>query len=711
MIAAAEAQRNVIITLQLIADPGNEVAAQEVHKQTIAVEMSVTKAAEEGAKKRGDIEKDISRERDQILNQSISDKQKREKRAGMLAVRDAKKIAKDRKIISQQVAKAIAQDQKQMTSDIKAAKALHVAANRKALESGLAALQGTEDLVEGMRTLGLISEESFEKFMRGFKNVKAGIQVFKGLSEIIWKSREALIALNSATKAQATANALMSASNLRTTATSKLANVATGISGGRRGRSTRGSGGRAAIGAITEGVLGAETIAGGKALLPLIGGIAKLGAIGLVAFEGIQALRRGIYGASESTESLIGAFFDYRKEAAKAEESTKRIGEAEKDRVRRLDDEERFTGRAASRAGHRQEIRSAQALSRRVEFIISGNGSDPINSVENERLEALREVRAAEKEVADVRRTNEDRIKRGQFASSKERLRAAKLLEESGRRLVEADIQRLGVMRDQKKAADDQIKAAEDQKKSLRVRFAELPAYKQARLKNIGERHKSGEELSERDLQFLKDTGFGDNVVSGRRERQAIASGSDSFLANIGDSIEIDKQLEEARKLKKRAEAAPAAAAALRADTAQQEQHTKQRIVEQKDVDDTEASKRAREKAVDDVDPEVGFWEALWNEPTPSVFNLFPSRPAPPRGNPFDPERRQGFVAPQAPDKNNLFTKPAIAQSAGQAADTITQESVAVSQSMKTVLDAVMVGFGEIKDTTDNHQILRRVYS
>ena len=277
----------------------------------------------------------------------------------------------------------------------------------------------------------------------------------------------------------------------------------------------------------------------------------------------MKILISGLFGASEKTETLTGAVIGWKNAADAAAKSAEDLHKAEEAKQRKELQRDLFTERAAQEAGYRSSARGTAALQDRVSYELGGGSSNPLDSAERTRIEALREVKAAEQELAEYRKTSEEQQANREFESAEERLRVAQQIEEANRNLIDADLQRLSVLRDQKKVAEDQIKAskdaikaAEDAQKSVHQRFAELSGYKQERLKDINRRRQAGEQLSERDIRFLEQTpGFGSNIVRDYRAQQGIAAGSSSVAAGLGDGFRDAQQAEaEARKQKQDAE-------------------------------------------------------------------------------------------------------------------------------------------------------------
>jgi hypothetical protein len=714
MIAAAEAERKVAIMLQLIPDQQNKSVAKSIEDQVNAIEAAITKIAQNAAKKRSEIykkeaedrnkfEKQAERDRNEftkaeqrelegilneknkVLEKAAADEKKqaerrerdqikaqemREKRAGKLMVRDAKAQQKAR----QDEAKAAKKHQEKMTSDIIAAQKMQVESKQKATEAGVAALQGTMDLVEGLAILGLVSEENFEKFARGFSKVQAGFKTLKGFTELVWKGREALIALNSATKAQATANALLSASNNRTAATQGALTASQSVGGG--------------VGGLAMGV-------GGAAL----GGLALAAAAGAVA----------IYSLAEASRQEEEA----RKQNA---ERVKRNEERFEKNAR--DSHRRIIGRMQlndtyheRRAEDRTSERDTRALMTRVNYELGGGSQDAIEDANNDRLIALREVQAAESEVEEAK-----------TRSSMAQRRASAQLEEANRNLIETDLRRLQVMRNQQKAAEDQVKAsreavkaAQDSQKSELQRYSELNKYQKGRLREIAEKKIKGEKLSERDIRLLEATGQGADIVRDYRSQQGIAAGGEEVLAALSPTYRESKKSElEARDKE-------FVAVKIEARVEEERRKLKQDLPAEAQRQEELQKKRTKSRIAEDHARLRRFLRSIAdneeNQNDPNNGRRNPFEPDPVYQLPLQRQLVQQATVPkrqqdqQAPQQQPAPQRQPEEQPAVDAADQVTQSGIGVEQALKVVLSAVAQNNAQLQASIENSDLMKGYYN
>ncbi|MEQ8636783.1 hypothetical protein [Gimesia maris] len=713
MIAAAEAERKVMITLQLIPDQQNNVIAKQFEDQVLNAERLTNATAEKGAKKRSEIrrreagstaainkqqEADERREREHNLREKAAAAERaekdeimryrriakrlvaernekeqeekraqdafdtarareqdlREKRAGKLMVRDAK--AQQKALHDE--AKAVKKYQQKMTTDILAAQKMQVESKQKATEAGVAALQGTMDLVEGLATLGLVSEENFEKFAKGFSKVQAGFKALKGFTELVWKGREALIALNSATKAQATANALLAASNNKTAATQGALTAAQRVGGG--------------TGGMALGIGGAA-----------VGGLAVAAAAGAVAiYSLIEASRQEAEARKKNTERL--------------KRDKEQIEKNERDTQRRIIERvQGFESYLEKQEGIRSSERSTKALQTRVNYELGGGNQNAIEAAKNDRLIALREVQAAESEM-----------ERAKKRTALAQYRAVNQLKEANRNLIEADLRRLQVMRDQQKVAEDQVKAsreavkvAQDTQKSELQRYAELSKYQQGRLKEIAEKKNKGENISERDIRLLEATGQGADIVRDYRSKQGIAAGGKKVLAAINPAYRASQKSEadardsefEAIKIEARVEDERRDLnKVLPLEAQRQEEIRKKRLETQTASANDKIRRLSQLNALN---------EAEQKDPSQDPNNG--------RRNPFEPDP----VYQLPPQPRQAPQRQPDQKAVADATDQVTQSGIGVENGIKSLLDAMNDREKRILDLINKNKLIEDYYA
>ena len=415
MIAAAEAERKVRITLELVAGQKNSDVARKLNSQVQDIQKKANQLSGGGAKKPvnpGIVE---AKKWEKAINEMISVFRKAEdqrtkdlKKVCSKTIKlidnmnkRLKKICEDSEksrtnfiIIQFKKRNKIRSQEEKAVKKLESAIRLQVDSRRKATEAGVGALQGTLDLVEGMASLGFVSEENFEKFSKGFEKIQAGFKALKGLTELYWKGREAIVALNVASKAKLTIDTLLAKNNFRLAASQVAANTAGGVAGGAVGG---GAGASAGIGLLAK--------AGGAA-----GWLTLAAAGGVALFESLQLVKRGVFGASEANESFIGSIVGWRKAVNDAADSAEQLEKQQKNYNDNQKRAQRESSRLAQEGGYRNTRRDSEAMNRRVAFEVGGGAATPIAAVEQERLEGLHRVREAEQELAEFERRNAERL-------------------------------------------------------------------------------------------------------------------------------------------------------------------------------------------------------------------------------------------------------------------------------------------------------------
>ncbi|WP_339730090.1 hypothetical protein [uncultured Gimesia sp.] len=799
MIAAAEAQRNIAINLTMIANPGNQAVVQKEVKQILAAQQTITKAAIEGASlrlnsildelKKGNQAfqefvksteaaekkrvKQVKKSNKEIVDsvdtmskkleaaiigstkkyEKLQKKQiKQSKKNNKALVATIEDMAKKTESILEKMEKKITEitekesqkrkkKREKETGHVKKLEKLNrtkIDSYRKATEAGLGALQGTMDLAEGLANMGLISEESFKEFEQGFQKVEAGFKALKGFTELVWKGREALVAMSAATKAQAASNALLSNSNYRTAASQTVMKTAAGAAG-------VGGSGAAGLGAV--GVAGTGITVGSAAAAA--GVAAGIAAAGLVAFEGFQALRRGIFGASDSTESFVGAIMSYREAAKEAEESTKQL---EKAYNRRREQEEQLAIRSqvdSRQFAGRQTARGSTALVRQVEFEISGNNRDSIKAVNEQREQAIIAVREAEEEYQAVLIRNQELFKLGQPQDEAARVRTAKNLEDAGQRLLAKDRQRLQVLRDQKQNAEDQLKTIDQQQKSKEAQIGELSRPRRKRFEELTEKYNQvgPQGMSGVEVRQLKRFGpLGSKMVTEILAHKGREAGGVELLRKSGNLEAEDKARQKNQDTINRTNDAEMKSAVdnTRASAKQQKVARAGRIEAEERSAAAQNGKSLRAKIKtdrDNAEPETTIFNELFNKPSRNIpkeiYNsglaprvaeatvsplLFINRLISDRigqsisGGEDQPQLDlQGSIFrqnnPERPAVNNQNGNRNPQRAAGEAVDTITKESIEVTQSLKVVLDAVAANLAKMREAMDNHELVKGSYN
>ncbi len=232
MIKAAEAQRNVVIQLSLVANPKNESVAGKMIKTSAEIETAAIKASKAAADIRVKISEKELKKREQFNNELLNsinrlgeERLKETQETNKKVVGQLRKITKRMKKIWESLEDAktdktkkesdkrekCLENEAKASEKLKAAYKKQIESQQKATEAGLAALQGAMDLTEGLANLGLMSDENFKKFEQGFQKIEAGYKALKGFTELVWKGREAIVAMRESQEALAKTQALLAA--------------------------------------------------------------------------------------------------------------------------------------------------------------------------------------------------------------------------------------------------------------------------------------------------------------------------------------------------------------------------------------------------------------------------------------------------------------------------------------------------------------------
>lgn len=530
-----DAQRNVIISLKLAGDPKNQTIAREIAGQAQFAADAATA----------------------VYRSNLNQFQKTE--AGKTEIAQSES---DKRI--EQYAKdmeAFDKRRKAFNKRYEEAERLRTESSQKANEAAVVAVQGLADMAEGAAKLGLVSEDSFEKFARNFVMVQEGVRIFKGMTDVWWKGREALIALSTATNAQTTANNLLSVSNLRVAGTQAVGGAVAGRAGG-------GLAGQAVAGAA-----GGAAVQGGTALggLAIVGKVAAVGAalvtVAAAAAEGIQGVRSALFGASEGSESIIGAMISQREAYDQATEAIERTTKAEKDRAETLKEKDAYRSITESRIDLQSQLRQSDnrvdearaisGLDYRGNFV--PGGEDQMQQADRLRREAARDVLAAEKELGDFKREEAHRAEQGLFRNRELTLSILQDNEEAYRNLYEADKNRLAVIRSQNQALKDQLKSEKEklatlqeskrtEQQSLQSKLGQLNPGLRDRSIEVAEKIKSGEKLNRRDVMILQEAGVGQEHIDQYYASQgAGVQGADTFTEVFG-SQKLKKNIQDSQQ-------------------------------------------------------------------------------------------------------------------------------------------------------------------
>ena len=345
MIKAAEAQRNVVIQLSLVADPKNKSVAGKIIKTFEEIETAAIKAAKAAADIRVKIsEKELKKRKqfnNELLNsinhlgeESLKETQKTNKKV----VSQLRKITKRMKKIWESLEDAktdktkkesdkrekCLENEAKASEKLKAAYKKQIESQQKATEAGLAALQGVMDLTEGLANLGLMSDENFKKFEQGFQKIEAGYKALKGFTELVWKGREALIAMRESQEALLKTQALLATFSGGRGASARAAvgfaaqfsaEAASGITtkrvtkeAAKRVATKTGGGLLETVGVVLANYLGARGFGGAGSTALQQAGKGVLGRVGGITIGGaLRGVGRGIMGGGRAAFRLGGS--------------------------------------------------------------------------------------------------------------------------------------------------------------------------------------------------------------------------------------------------------------------------------------------------------------------------------------------------------------------------------------------------------------------
>lgn len=602
MIAAAGqgGGEEVLITLRLAPSPQNEAVAKKfvesVEKaeraagaaadraagQRISAQEKATAAAEKArAKELAAAEKAAAaqtrlEEKKAAAAGRAAEKAERERtRAAEKAAREAAKLQADEERRQQQLftnraklldriakdeAKAAKEQERAASRASAAAESMEskrLGLTKRASEEGRKALQGTLDIVEGMAILGLTSEESLEKFARGFVQIQAGFKTVKGGIDVYFGLRDAIDAVRQATEAAAKAQILLAAgqkANLASAATSAVSSGAAGNLAGAAGGAAAGSAGASGIGALLTTKL---TASGALAGLTSLGGAAKaagakflvLGAAAIAITEALMAAKDLITGKSLGTSSVIGNTIGMIGDQHRAAESEHvgRIADSATARRNRMAGQ---ANAALGRAGLQADFDSVVRNSQREQLVAGqGIGTNKLGEINRLRGFDSNAVGAAQADLNKLRGLEDKSRDAGGGANPQVMQAAVERLRDAQQKLLETDRQRVELLRQQAQEAQKEVDAkgealqrAKELVKTEGDRFqgklaaaGAMSQEQQAELQRIAGKVGSGASLSLADAKSLKELGVGTAKADEVFAADAKAKGLDKSLGLLGE--------------------------------------------------------------------------------------------------------------------------------------------------------------------------------
>lgn len=236
------------------------------------------------------------------------------------------------------------------------------------------------------------------------------------------------------------------------------------------------------------------------------------------------------------------------------EESTKKLAKAEQNRqalIRELAKVEQIvTDRIDLQGQHRE------AGNRANEAVAFAGRESNIEQADRTRADAVREVEAAQQEIIEQRNLVALRQEKGRFQSQKLAVKVLKDLENAQGRLLDADKNRLSVLRQQNEATAAQLKseriklvtlqeAKRLEDKSLRAKLGELSPGLQRRTIEIAKKIDAGEEIDRRDVAILKEAKIGQRFINEFNEKQGRGlEGEPTFTKVFGTKSREIKEAE-----------------------------------------------------------------------------------------------------------------------------------------------------------------------
>lgn len=354
----SDVSRSVTLTLKVVADAGNSKAvssvdkavADSVKKQVAEQQKGLDAAAKANAAAVRDAEKRYDKEAAEALKMYSKILREREKsaaaaeKAAAQEAAAAKKSA-DAKVKEEQRASAAAQ--KAYDQQVKEAQAAYAKIlrsqeqnarayeqqaekaqefGRKSAKAGTQVLGSAIGVAEGFAKLGLTSEETTEAMLKGLLQVQGGFQIIR---ELVMGYDDLKDMIQFATKslhAQNAAQELLNSTTMKGIVLQKAGAAAAGVGAGKAAGSLA-TGGAAAAGGTAAGAGGTAvtTAASGITAASVAAGASLVALAALIAYVGQEI------GASLGLwESLTGSIVGWRKAAADAAESTRKVEKSER---------------------------------------------------------------------------------------------------------------------------------------------------------------------------------------------------------------------------------------------------------------------------------------------------------------------------------------------------------------------------------------------
>ncbi|WP_299462590.1 hypothetical protein [uncultured Gimesia sp.] len=205
-------------------------------------------------------------------------------------------------------------------------------------------------------------------------------------------------------------------------------------------------------------------------------------------------------------------------------------------------------------------------------------------------------------------------------------------------------------------------------------------------VKDIARRHSAGEQLGERDIRRLDETGQGQDIVRDYRSNQGIAAGGESVLMALSSGFRDarDKEIE-STKIAARAEMGERDLQQTLPGEAQRQNELRANSEEKKRAMlDVEQSRDRQLRQLN---------ESEYQEEQTPIFNRIP--------NPFVLPERAAPSQQRQPDQ----------RAAANAADAVTRSGIEVDQALKIVLEAVAANQSSMVATIESSKLMEKSYA
>lgn len=557
------AERRVTLKLAIVADGDNAKAAAAVNKtvqdtmdrQTAAAKKTADAKAKSEAQATAAAQKEYDRQANEALKAYSRIMREKDKQAAEAVKAEAKQTAAAQKAYDSQVRdaqkaySAILREREKNAAAIERESDRAMDYGKKTAKASTQALGGVIGVAQGFATLGLLSEESTEGLLRGLVKVQGTFTILRELVNIYDDVTDAIEFATKAAKANAAAQALVSATS-KGGAVSKVATTAgTAVATGAAQQTATAvaAGGLTAAAVALKGIL----VAVGSAVWGVVAAFGPFVALatagGLALFELVSWLGRL---AGFNTESFVGAILGWRKAADDAAKSTKKLEDAEKKAANAKEILAIATERAAERD---QVIRQAQGFRGVIaQFQSVAKNQNETDALDQQRAAQAAEVRAEEQRLAAARAERERGLSTGVVSSNAAVEASAQRLAEQQQRLVELDQQRFQNAKQLQQTQAATVQSLKEQYAEARKLVASEKERYQSTLARVGalsngERDqaakiaaaiKAGQDLTKAQIKFAEER----NLFTAQIERQRAKEGGSTEAGRLIAEVDTGGQ-------------------------------------------------------------------------------------------------------------------------------------------------------------------------